>query len=179
MRLKFNLSLLVMSFFLVTSSCKKEGCTDSDAENYNKEAKKDDGTCVHFENNANVETISIAPDSWLGDGNGYYAEANSSIINSQIVQSGAVLCYWIIDDAATQLPISKWEVSGWTTHIFYTYELNSIYIEFQDDDGFTPNPGSTYGETNFRIVTISSKGLDENPNVDLNNYEEVKEVFKI
>lgn len=27
-------------------SCKKEGCTDSAATNYNADAKKDDGTCI-------------------------------------------------------------------------------------------------------------------------------------
>ncbi len=27
------------------ASCKKEGCTDENAKNYNEEAKKDDGTC--------------------------------------------------------------------------------------------------------------------------------------
>ncbi|MBI3136270.1 MAG: exo-alpha-sialidase [Bacteroidetes bacterium] len=32
---------------LVTLSCKKEGCTDSQAENYNQEAKKDDGSCTY------------------------------------------------------------------------------------------------------------------------------------
>jgi len=35
--------LIGMVFF---SSCKKKGCTDSTACNYNAEAKKDDGTCI-------------------------------------------------------------------------------------------------------------------------------------
>lgn len=39
------------------ASCKKEGCTDSDAENYDLEAKKDDGSCV-FANNMNGGTNS-------------------------------------------------------------------------------------------------------------------------
>lgn len=30
----------------LTLGCKKEGCTDSAATNYDAEAKKDDGTCI-------------------------------------------------------------------------------------------------------------------------------------
>lgn len=45
-----KLLLPVVMFFigsLMLSSCKKEGCTDSNASNYNSEAKKDDGSCVY------------------------------------------------------------------------------------------------------------------------------------
>jgi hypothetical protein len=33
---------------IVFSGCKKEGCTDETALNYNEEAKKDDGSCTYF-----------------------------------------------------------------------------------------------------------------------------------
>jgi hypothetical protein len=36
---------------LIISSCKKEGCTDSTALNYNADAKKDDGSCTYFQLN--------------------------------------------------------------------------------------------------------------------------------
>jgi hypothetical protein len=36
---------------LLISSCKKEGCTDPTALNYNEEAKKNDGTCTYFQLN--------------------------------------------------------------------------------------------------------------------------------
>lgn len=42
-------SLLLLSLGVITlASCKKEGCTDPNALNYNGEAKKDDGTCTYF-----------------------------------------------------------------------------------------------------------------------------------
>lgn len=36
---------------LIISSCKKEGCTDATALNFNEEAKKDDGSCTYFQLN--------------------------------------------------------------------------------------------------------------------------------
>lgn len=40
--------ILLAGIILVglSTSCKKEGCTDSEAINYNAEAKKDDGSCI-------------------------------------------------------------------------------------------------------------------------------------
>ncbi|MEX0595564.1 MAG: hypothetical protein WD512_03610, partial [Candidatus Paceibacterota bacterium] len=43
---KFSVLLTIVALFII-SSCKKEGCTDPLATNYNGDAKKDDGTCVY------------------------------------------------------------------------------------------------------------------------------------
>jgi hypothetical protein len=40
------------------NSCKKKGCTDETATNYNEEAKKDDGTCVYEPIDESVITVS-------------------------------------------------------------------------------------------------------------------------
>jgi hypothetical protein len=42
-----NLSLIIILLSVVSVSCKKEGCTDIAATNYNAEAKKDDGSCTY------------------------------------------------------------------------------------------------------------------------------------
>ena len=39
--------LITALTFVAITSCKKEGCIDTNAENYNSEAKKDDGTCSY------------------------------------------------------------------------------------------------------------------------------------
>ena len=41
--------LYLICTVLVISSCKKKGCTDENALNYNSEAKKDDGSCTFHE----------------------------------------------------------------------------------------------------------------------------------
>ena len=63
--MKNYLSIIAASaLLLVTStSCKKKGCMDQDAVNYNSEAKKDDGTCKYTPtitvNGNNPENINV------------------------------------------------------------------------------------------------------------------------
>lgn len=48
-----NHILLLLAFSLITiASCKKEGCTDPTATNYDSDAKKDDGSCIYSSANA-------------------------------------------------------------------------------------------------------------------------------
>lgn len=46
-RLSYITMLLLISGTVTLSSCRKEGCTDKTATNYNAKAKKDDGTCSY------------------------------------------------------------------------------------------------------------------------------------
>ncbi|MEY4287877.1 MAG: hypothetical protein RL511_1967 [Bacteroidota bacterium] len=63
--MKTTFSLLAFSALLIgtTASCKKKGCMDQDAVNYNAEAKKDDGTCKYAPtitvNGNNPENINV------------------------------------------------------------------------------------------------------------------------
>ena len=41
------ITVLLLSIGVTTVSCKKKGCTDSTATNYDSKAKKDDGSCVY------------------------------------------------------------------------------------------------------------------------------------
>lgn len=40
-------SAILMMALLAFASCKKEGCTDGNATNFDEDAKKDDGTCTY------------------------------------------------------------------------------------------------------------------------------------
>lgn len=47
--MRTNIYILCATLILTAVSCKKEGCTDPTATNYNKKAKKDDGSCQYAE----------------------------------------------------------------------------------------------------------------------------------
>ncbi|CAG5087107.1 calcium-binding EGF-like domain-containing protein [Parvicella tangerina] len=47
MKIKFLLTTILVSVSLTITNCKKEGCTDPTATNYNSSAKKNDGSCIY------------------------------------------------------------------------------------------------------------------------------------
>lgn len=68
---KFTYLFVISVLMFGTQSCKKKGCLDSSAANYNDEAKKDDGTCVYTPVitliGATDTTISVATE-WADPG---------------------------------------------------------------------------------------------------------------
>ena len=47
MNIKTLGAVVLTGAVLIGTSCKKKGCTDPTATNYNEKAKKDDGTCEY------------------------------------------------------------------------------------------------------------------------------------
>jgi hypothetical protein len=68
-----KLFLLVTICFFTLNACKKKGCTNSSAENYSTEAKKDDGSCT-FKGNAVIwfNTAKVIEFSATGTTNLYF-----------------------------------------------------------------------------------------------------------
>ncbi len=70
--LKFGALVLTAGLMILTPSCKKKGCTDPTALNFNELAEKDDGSCVISESHEcyNSETVTgtITEDvTWTSD----------------------------------------------------------------------------------------------------------------
>ncbi len=66
MKQNFTIAILGFAIVLGANSCKKEGCTDETATNYNSKAKKDDGSCVYD----NVPSYTIPTSYNFTDANG-------------------------------------------------------------------------------------------------------------
>lgn len=162
----------ILASSLLFSGCKKEGCMDSTALNFNTDVNKDDGTCIY--NNATSQTISVAQNEWSGGGGGYEVSKSAPIITAEIASTGAVLCYFFDGDDWTPMPLT-YSFGSFVSHILYTYNTGVINFVSFDDDGLSPNPGAV----TFKVVCISSKGMIQNPDLDLNDYEAVKEVFEL
>jgi hypothetical protein len=64
---KIIIASLTLVFGLGFSSCKKEGCTDPVATNYNAEAEKDDGSCEFAPVNPNASAPGSYSPSFAGE----------------------------------------------------------------------------------------------------------------
>lgn len=58
-KMKLGFMFLTAALAVSTVSCKKEGCTDETATNYNSEAKKDDGSCTYAEEPVDETTVMV------------------------------------------------------------------------------------------------------------------------
>jgi hypothetical protein len=141
--------------------------------------KKEEGPAgpAGKDGNANVKSMMITVNQleWNGDGYGYSAEKPCSIITPAIAESGAVMCYYKEDDTYVPLPASINYLAQYTTHMLFAYTPGNIEFFTQDDDGLTPSPDQAI----FKVVAISSAGMQLNPDLDINNYYEVKQAFDL
>jgi hypothetical protein len=118
--------------------------------------------------------ITVNQLEWNSNGFAWLAEKSCSIITPSIAESGAVMCYVVEDGEYLPVPNSiSW--GDYTTHVVYTYNPGNIQFMVQDDDGYTPNPGQVV----FKVVAISSAGMKLNPDLDINNYQAVKQAFDL
>lgn len=85
---RFNYSVLILAFALL-SSCKKEGCTDQQATNYDENAKKENGTCT-YEGTHVFWYGEDAAEFLINDG----ASSLTFYVDNQIIGSSAASVYW-------------------------------------------------------------------------------------
>ena len=74
--MKKSFLILLAGSFVLFASCKKEGCTDSTATNYNEDAGKDDESCLYdgslkvwlSQSFVDTTSASFPLDVWMGGG---------------------------------------------------------------------------------------------------------------
>lgn len=79
--------------------------------------------------------------------------------------------YW------TQIPVILSDYVNFVPE--FSESTGFLYINSLKADGTAGSPWTSSYTFAFKAVLIKSSGLAKNPNVDLNNYEEVKNTFNI
>ena len=81
-KIGIKLMLAIATIALLATSCKKKGCDDPNAENYDSKAKKNDGSCVYI--NTDITGNISSNTTWSSD-------KVWNITGKVIVKSGSTL----------------------------------------------------------------------------------------
>ena len=125
--------------------------------------------------NANVVSSSITSGSWSFVSPSWSQSFTYSAITQDILNNGAVLVYVASGVNYYQLPYTFYPTSSYSRTYNYVHYLGGLKVYVTDSDLNTPEPGTL----KFKVVVIEASGLMKNPNVDLNNYQEVKKAFNL
>lgn len=173
--------LIVLLFVVSVSSCKKEGCTNSQALNYSSEAKKDDGSCILQSDVQNqVESNDAQVYSYTLNFNSVDSYQQYTGVASDFDDGDVVITFVEdpnesgLDGFWVQMPYISDDYVNFYAEIT---DNGNIFLNTVDADGFSPWISTNY--FNFRSVLIKGTWLQENPSVKFDSYQEVKEVFNL
>ncbi|GAA4806834.1 hypothetical protein GCM10023231_40030 [Olivibacter ginsenosidimutans] len=177
--------LLIMGSF---NACKKgdigpEGPQGIQGEQGEKGDKGDKGS-KGDQGNANVITRTFTANkiTWTSSVifSTNYVVATLSVpeITADIVNNGAVMVYggFFWESPWSALPLSFYE-TGKTNHFTYGIKAGSVTLRVHNSSNTAPSaPGIA-----FKVVVIAGKAATaaKNNQVDLNNYQTVKQFFKL
>ncbi len=139
---------VIVALFAVTlgmgiSSCKKEGCTDSTATNYNAEANKDDGSCTYEETPSTTTPPTYTPN---------YTGTFGALIAINTVSTTSTLIGPVDTQIGTSVAVFS-ENSGTSYIAAGTVQTDGNSLTQNDNNSYTfipstSNPmGITYGST--------------------------------
>ena len=122
---KFSFVFVVMLLFL--SSCSKGGCTDPIAENYDAEAKKDDGTCEFIMGCMDENSIAYNSLATKDDGSCVYPE---NIKRSLVLKATGTWCP----------PCGDWGAE-YVNNIYNDFPGSAEVIGLHSNDNFSVDIG--------------------------------------
>jgi hypothetical protein len=166
MKTKAKLISLVFTLIVIISGCTKEG----------PEGPAGKDGINGKDGNANVVSATITSSAWVYNTPSWVISFSYPAITQDIINNGAVLVYIKVGNGYNQLPLTFYQSQNYSTSIEVSTYVGGLTLLWTDSDLTQPiNPG----ENTFKIVVISASGLNRNPNINFNNYLEVKHSFNL
>jgi len=164
MKIKLKLILILLLGVLFITGCKKEGPPGADG-------------------NANVDYSTQTVTSWGWSSPYYYANLPMPELTSANINTAAVMVYFTSTGSAwVALPYTQYNSPNQNYIMGFNTSVGQVQITwFYDTSLFDGDDPNTYYGTNlqFKIVVIPPAVMLANPDLDLRDYEDVKNRFKI
>ena len=160
------LSMFALACGLLFTNCAKDGATGPAGP----------AGPAGANGNANVVSSTITSSNWTYNSPSWEITFTYPAITQDIIDKGAVLVYLKNGTAYTQLPLTFYQSSSYSTSLEVSNFLGGVKIFWTDSDLTQPiNPGSW----TFKIVVIAASGKMANPNVNYKDYNAVKQAFNL
>jgi len=130
--------------------------------------------------NANVKTHTFSVSPWSSNSSRWYSQVSVPELTSDNINSAAVQVYISIT-SNNWIAIPNTYVASTDYFWGYVTAVNTVEVRWDYNGiGIGSDPNTIYGATvQVKVVVIPPAMIKSNPNVNLNNYNEVKETFKI
>lgn len=145
----FKIGAFALFGLIALSSCKKEGCTDENALNYNEEADKDDGTCEYAKTG---EVVLKFDHRWGGSHSSWSMNQEYTHPATQEKLTFQTLNYYI-----SNVKLKKSDGSWWSE--------NESYHLVKVDDNTVPEvkiknvPNGGYTEIAYKVGVDSTRNV--------------------
>jgi len=126
--------------------------------------------------NANVVSSSLTTSAWTYVSPSWEMTFTYPAITQSILDKGAVLVYVKSGNNYYQLPFTFYPAATYSQSYEVETYLGGLKVYVTDSDLTQPtNPGSL----TFKVVVIAASQRLANPNVNYDNYDDVKKAFNL
>ena len=162
--------LVLISSILTTFSCTKEGKQGETGLAGTNGANGADGV----DGNSNVlsESFTMIPSQWTTSGLVTFFSRPTPLLTNNIVNNGVVILY-VESSTPNQWFALPFAISSYNMR--YLFSENNLLVQIAG----VSFPQTVSTDMNFRLVVFESSAIIKHPNIDYNNYYEVKGAFNL